>query len=177
MNAPRTLKEAVDTAAVHRGQSGRRMAALAQGHGYKITSTTLNAIRQGTYKSTPSTETLRAIAWLAGVSEESVFIAAGEPVPGPPFADELPPGVDNLSPKARNAIIEILRVLVDDQRGSDGNVSTGPITRAGESPAESNNESTQDDVDLATYETGRESQGRRLRRLQDEAAEAGEEQG
>ncbi len=63
-----------------------------------------------------------------------------------------------------------------DSRGEAGragnDVMTAPMTHAGESPAGSNNGSTQDDLDLAADETGREGQGRRLRRQQDEAAEA-----
>jgi hypothetical protein len=81
--------------------------------------TTLNAIAAGTYKSQPKADTVRAIAWLAGVTDEVAFTAAGLPVPGPPFADELPPGVDNLSPKARKALIDLMRVLVEEERDGD----------------------------------------------------------
>jgi hypothetical protein len=73
------------------------------------------------YKSRPRASTIRAIAWLAGVTEDVAFKAAGQPVPGPPFADELPPGVDNLPPKARRAAIEMLRALVDlNRQASEG---------------------------------------------------------
>lgn len=113
MNEPQSLQQLVDLASAKRQASGRQLGNLAQQHGFRITFTTINAIRQGTYKSVPTTETIRAIAWLAGVSEEAAFTAAGQPVPGPPFADELPPGVDLLPPKARRAAIEMLRVLVD----------------------------------------------------------------
>lgn len=115
MNEPLTLRGLVAKSLAERNASGRELARLAESRGFKITFTTLNAIAAGTYKSRPSDETVRAIAWLAGVSNEVAFRAAGLRVPGPPFADELPPGVDNLSPEARKAVIGILRVLVQQE--------------------------------------------------------------
>ncbi|MEG9248047.1 hypothetical protein V6S67_08115 [Arthrobacter sp. Soc17.1.1.1] len=79
----------------------------------------------------------------------------------------------DLSERDRRIINAVLTTMRTEERG--GNVSTAPITRAGESPAPSNTDTTQDDVDLAAYETGQESQGRRLRRLQDEAAEGSQD--
>lgn len=116
MDEPQSLRDLVEAAAAKRDASGLRLAEIAEGEGFKITVTTINAIRQGTYKSKPRASTIRAIAWLAGVADDVAFTAAGQPVPGPPFADELPPGVDNLPPKARRAAIEILRALVDLNR-------------------------------------------------------------
>lgn len=113
MNAPQTLKDLVELAIQRHQTSGRQLAFLAQKAGHRVTVTTINHLRAGTYKSTPSAETLKAVAWLAGVSDEVAFTAAGQPVPGPPFADELPPGIDNLPPKARKALIEMARVLID----------------------------------------------------------------
>lgn len=118
MNEPLSLRDLVEAAAAKRGASGLRLAEIAEAAGFKITVTTINAIRQGTYKSKPRPNTIRAIAWLAGVTDDVAFTAAGQPVPGPPFADELPPGVDNLPPKARRAAIEMLRALVDLNRGA-----------------------------------------------------------
>nr|WP_141216273.1 hypothetical protein [Rhodococcus sp. 06-621-2] len=113
MNEDQTLKSLLTRALDKRqARSGRRLAELANKNGHKITHTTVNAFLAGTYKSTPSDETLRAIAWLAGVAESVAFTAAGRRLPGPPFADELPPGVDDLSPKEREAAITLLRVLV-----------------------------------------------------------------
>lgn len=137
MNAPKNLRDLLDHALVERGvTSGRRLADVAQREGFDLTHTTVNAIRGGTYKSQPSDETLRAIAWLAGVSVEDAFTAAGLPVPGPPFADELPPGVDKLSPKARRAVIELLRVLVDEEAGEEREDSSAPMKPARESRAQ-----------------------------------------
>ncbi|MCH6472179.1 hypothetical protein [Sinomonas terrae] len=137
MNEPLSLRDLVEAAAAKRDASGLRLAEIAEAEGFKITVTTINAIRQGTYKSKPRPSTIRAIAWLAGVTEDVAFTAAGQPVPGPPFADELPPGVDNLPPKARRAAIEMLRALVDLNRRaleslSGGSLSGGDLSETGD---------------------------------------------
>lgn len=119
MNANPSLRALVETAVERHHTSVRQLSLLAQKHNFRVTHTTLNQVRSGTYKSAPSEETIRAIAWLAGVSDEVAFTAAGQPVPGPPFAEELPPGVDNLPPKARKAAIDMLRVLVDLNQDAD----------------------------------------------------------
>ncbi|WP_163275365.1 hypothetical protein [Cellulomonas iranensis] len=136
MNEPLTLRGLVAKSLAERDASGRELARLAESRGFKITFTTLNAIAAGTYKSRPSDETVRAIAWLAGVSNEVAFRAAGLRVPGPPFADELPPGVDNLSPEARKAVIGILRVLVQQEEVIGDARDAAPTTpAAGSTPA------------------------------------------
>ncbi len=112
-----SLRNLVETAVERHQTSVRQLSILAQKQGYRVTHTTLNQVRSGTYKSAPSEVTIKAIAWLAGVSEQLAFTAAGQPVPGPPFAEELPAGVDNLPPKARKAAIDMLRVLVDMNQG------------------------------------------------------------
>ncbi|MGO2069630.1 hypothetical protein [Glutamicibacter arilaitensis] len=113
MNGTDNLKSLVEMAVARHDKSVRQLAHMAQEAGHKVTYTTLNHIRGGTYKSTPGEPTLKAIAYLAGVEDSVAFTAAGQPVPGPPLADELPPGADNLSPKSRKAIVEMVRVLVD----------------------------------------------------------------
>ncbi|WP_156807724.1 hypothetical protein [Acaricomes phytoseiuli] len=113
MSETPTLQELVNQAAHRRQASARHLSKIAQDHGFKIVYTTLSQLQAGTYKSQPRDETLRAIAWLAGVHEDVAFAAAGRPTPGPPFADELPPGVDYLPPKARRSAIEMLRTLVE----------------------------------------------------------------
>lgn len=112
LDTPLTLRTLLDHAAAKRKLSGRKLAHLAQSHGFEITHTTINGIRNGSYKSQPSNDSIRAIAWLAGVRDETAFQAAGRKAPGRPFADELPPGVDRLGPRERKAAIEMLRALV-----------------------------------------------------------------
>ncbi|MFJ2618976.1 hypothetical protein [Glutamicibacter sp. NPDC087344] len=119
MNDTDSLKGLIEMAVERHQTSARQLAFKAQEAGLKITYTTLNQIRSNTYKSVPGEQTLRAIAWLAGVEDSVAFTAAGQPVPGPPLADELPPGADNLSPKSRKAVVEMVRVLVDLETGSN----------------------------------------------------------
>lgn len=132
MNATTSLRKLLQQAKDEQQLSGRRLADAAQGKGFKVTHATLNSILGSTYKSTPSAETIRAIAWLAGVSDEVAFTAAGQPVPGPPLADELPPGTDNLSPKSRKAVIEMLRVLIDLEASSHDDQEHAETNPSGE---------------------------------------------
>ncbi|MDR4533243.1 hypothetical protein [Glutamicibacter sp. PS] len=113
MNDTDSLKGLVEIAVERHDTSVRQLAAKAHDAGFKVTYTTLHQIRSGKYKSAPGEQTVRAIAYLAGVEESVAFAAAGQPVPGPPLADELPPGADNLSPKSRKAVVDMVRVLVD----------------------------------------------------------------
>ena len=112
---PPTLRALLELAFTKRQVSGRKLAEMAQQQGFALVSTTVNQIRSGAYKSQPSEDTLKAIAWLAGVPERAAYEAAGRRMPGKPFAEDLPPGVDNLGPKERKAAVEILRALVAQQ--------------------------------------------------------------
>lgn len=112
-----TLSELIDLAEQrHDTSSGRGLEKIARGGGHQIVHTTINAIRSGKYKSRPSDETIRAIAWLSGVPERVAFVAAGMPAPLVPFRDELPDGVDQLSPKRRRIALELLRNLVEAEQ-------------------------------------------------------------
>lgn len=128
-----TLQQLVHTAVARHGHiSVRKLADYANDRGrWRITHTTLNNIRAGTYKSEPTDETVRAIAWLAGVEDDVAYAAAGLRTPGKPFADELPPGTDHLSPKARKAVIELLRVLIaqEEVRGRAPGSERGGVAR------------------------------------------------
>lgn len=135
MNQPQSLRELLDLAVAKHQTSVRQLGFIAQKQGFRVVYTTLNHIRSGTYKSIPSPDTLKAIAWLAGVSDEVAFTAAGQPVPGPPFAEELPPGVDNLSPKSRKIMIDLARVLVDLEKNADAS-----STQDHEQPADVDNQ-------------------------------------
>ena len=129
MGSIQNLPELVQRAVTRHDTSIRQLSFKAQEEGFRLAGTTLGNIRAGTYKSTPSDETIRAIDWLAGVNEDVAFMAAGQPVPGPPFADELPPGEDNLSPKSRKVVLDMVRVLVDLEAGnhdSQDNPQTNP---------------------------------------------------
>jgi hypothetical protein len=97
----------------HEVRSGAELERVAQGLGYKIVATTINHIRANTYKPKPRKATLEAIAKLAGVPVSVAYDAAGLPAPGPPFAEQLPDGVDYLSPNERDVVIRLLRLLVE----------------------------------------------------------------
>lgn len=116
---PHTLRALLELAFTKRQVSGRKLAEMAQQQGFALVSTTVNQIRSGAYKSQPTDDTIKAIAWLAGVSERAAYEAAGRRMPGKPFAEDLPPGVDNLGPKERKAAVEILRALVAQQERID----------------------------------------------------------
>ena len=72
-----------------RPASGARLAEIARAADYKIVATTINHIRAGTYRPQPGKQTLEALAFLAGVPTAVAYEAAGLPVPGKPFAEEL----------------------------------------------------------------------------------------
>lgn len=84
----------------------------ARPRGLALNRTTASQILKRTYKREPTPGTIRAIGWLAGVGDDVAFAAAGRHAPGVPFTTDLPPGVDDLSPKERTAVVELLRVLV-----------------------------------------------------------------
>ena len=108
----------VDVAAERHDASGRRLALMAPEYGFKVSVATTEAIRKGRYLSTPTDDTLRAIAWPAGVLEGMAFTAAGQTVSSPPLGEELPPGADNLPPKTRKDVIEYTRFLIEQQEES-----------------------------------------------------------
>ncbi|MRH86052.1 helix-turn-helix domain-containing protein [Nocardia sp. SYP-A9097] len=75
--ASTTLAELIETASHrHNGASGRRLAELAQKAGHDVSHATLNRIRRGAYESTPTPQTIKAIAYLAGLPEPAAFAAA-----------------------------------------------------------------------------------------------------
>jgi hypothetical protein len=117
MVARRSLVELIDTAAArHGGVSGRRLAQIAQEAGHDITHATLNRIRQDTYLSQPSVASVRAIAYLAGVAEDTAFAAAGVTVArtGEPWHP--PVEADRLDARQRKALGELIRAVVPDEQ-------------------------------------------------------------
>lgn len=119
MVARRSLVELLDAAAArHGGVSGRRLAQLAQEAGHDVTHATLNRIRQGTYLSRPSVASIRAIAYLAGVADDTAFAAAGVTLAraGEPY--QAPVEADRLDDRQRKAVNELIRAVVPDQQQS-----------------------------------------------------------
>lgn len=81
---------------------------------------TASQILRGTYRGTPSPATVRAIGWLAGVTDEVAFAAAGQSAPGRPLADELPTATDTLNDRERGVVIDVVRTLLAQRQSIDG---------------------------------------------------------
>lgn len=116
---PETLAEVVERAVARRNMSLADMAVLANQNGHQISTSPLGLIRTGRYYRHPRVPMLRALAWLAELPEAQVFALVGQPEPGPPLADDLPPGADYLSPASRQAVIALVRRLVAQERAED----------------------------------------------------------
>ncbi|WP_199190097.1 hypothetical protein [Mycobacterium sp. ENV421] len=110
----RSLIDLIDIAGQrHGGASGRRLAELAQRAGHDISHATLNRLRQGTYATRPSDASIRAIAYLADVSENTAFTAAGVRAPAA-VAYEPPSEAQRMNTRQRKAVDELLRAFVRD---------------------------------------------------------------
>ncbi|KSW21023.1 hypothetical protein [Cellulomonas sp. B6] len=121
MEGPTTLADLVALARERRpGESLRSLARAAQEAGFAVVHTTIAAIASGRYDSVPSAETVRALAWLAGVDEERAMASAALPVPREPLADALPAGVDALGPRSRRAVVDVARALVRAEGAAGG---------------------------------------------------------
>lgn len=134
-----TLRDLLEQAKVDRAvRSGRALADLAEKHGQKIDRTQVNAILGGTYKSRPQRPLLEAIAWLSNAELEDVYAAAELPMPGPSFADELPPDVDYLGPRERHAVITVIRAFLGaaEQGELMGNAEQHPAANTVAPPVE-----------------------------------------
>ena len=120
MNEVQTLRQLLQKAADLRDLSGRGLADLATANGWNLNRSTVSKVLNGTYSSRPSSDTIRAVAWLAGVSERIAFEAAGQPVPGSSFADELPEEANLLAPRERKIIVDFIRVLIEHHQQPTG---------------------------------------------------------
>jgi hypothetical protein len=128
----RSLIELIDIAAQrHGGASGRRLAELAQRAGHDISHATLNRLRQGTYATRPSDASIRAIAYLADVSENTAFAAAG--VTAPAAAAYQPPAeAQRMTTRQRKAINELIRAFVAEVPPATAGVEFGGLLAARE---------------------------------------------
>lgn len=114
VKTPRSLIDLIDAAAKrHGGASGRRLAELAQRAGHDISHATLNRLRQGTYATKPSDASIRAIAYLADVSENAAFAAAGVRAPAA-VAYQPPREAQRMSSRQRKALDELIRAFATD---------------------------------------------------------------
>jgi ABC-type transporter Mla subunit MlaD len=87
--------------------------------GMSLNRSTASQILRGAYRGTPSQATVRAIGWLAGVSDEEAFAAAGQPPPGRPLVEELPAAADTLNDRERAVVIDVVRALLAQRQHTD----------------------------------------------------------
>jgi hypothetical protein len=74
----RTLQHVVRRAVErHEGASARQLEALALRNHYKISASLLSTMLRGAYSQRPSEDTLEALWWLADLSPDVVYRAAG----------------------------------------------------------------------------------------------------
>ena len=92
----------------------------ARPRGMSLNRSTASQILRGAHRGTPSPATVRAIGWLAGVSDEDAFAAAGQPAPGRPLADELPAAADTLNDRERAVVVDVVRALLAQRHDIDG---------------------------------------------------------
>lgn len=104
----------------HDGAGGRAMQRLADRAGLVMSPTTFDRIAAGIYRSKPQEKTLQALAYLAGISEQRVYKAAGRPYVAAKFADQLPPDIDQLNEDQREALIYVARAFLKTNRELEG---------------------------------------------------------
>jgi hypothetical protein len=116
----KSLIDLIEIAATrHDGASGRRLAELAQRAGHDISHATLNRLRQGTYATRPSDASIRAIAYLADVSENVAFAAAGVSAPAA-VTYQAPAEAQRMSTRQRKALDELIRAFAADDKPAPG---------------------------------------------------------
>lgn len=101
-------------AARHGAASGRRLAEIAHQGGHDISHATLNRLRQGTHTARPTSASIAAIAYLAGVAEREVYAAAGLHAPRG-GEHQLPESAQYMSDRQRKALDELVKAFVDER--------------------------------------------------------------
>ena len=110
---------------VQQVDSGRGLAKQAASLGLSLSYTTVNHILGRTYKSRLDVETITSLARLADVPVDRVRAAAGLPPSQPPFADDLPPNVDQLGARQRAAVITLIRVMLETHHDRPAKTEAG----------------------------------------------------
>lgn len=142
---PSTLREVAERASSKLGTTVRRdLEEKAERRGRKISRQTWNDLLNGKYNRKPGDDLLRNLAALSGVPLNDVRSAAGVPMPGSPFADDLPEDADYIQGNARKILIDAIRLFAQQGRrtaeleaqlkevGSDDR--SAPNTKPGASP-------------------------------------------
>lgn len=98
------------------GKGGRALQRLAESKGLTLSFTTVDRILAGKYESRPQRQTIEALAVLADMPIETVYEAAGVPLPMAPLADQLPEGSDQLTVDQRRVVLDVIRGFIRDNR-------------------------------------------------------------
>ncbi len=130
------------TSALPVGWTGNGISRAAQERGYTLSPTTVLTYVNGTHAQKPSDQVLRAFADVLDISLDELREAAGDPPPLTEF--RLPPSAERLSPRARAAVVELIRLLGDNRSAP---ALTVEFRHAGDTP-------TQDQVDAANAIVG-----------------------
>jgi hypothetical protein len=110
---PTSLAELIELALRKRGaRSSTELQRIAAAAGLEVTHTTLNKIRTGKDKSTPTPKTIEALAYLSGVPLERVKRLVGTAGDMRPFAERLPPAIDVLLMEEQEALLLVMRKMV-----------------------------------------------------------------
>lgn len=111
-----TIPELLEAAMRKHKTNQRGLSRVAEAGGHKLASPKVSELLRGRYHSQPGRELLEAIAYVAGVSYETVHRAA---FPGSrptvSFAAELPARIDELGGELRRAALAVLRGIVNLQ--------------------------------------------------------------
>lgn len=111
MSTPTSLTDLIDIAATRHNASYRRLADIAAAAGHHISHNTLNRLRRGTYAVRPADTSIRAIAYLAGVSDVVAFATAGlRPPAAEPYTS--PAEAQRMTTRQRRAVDELLRAFI-----------------------------------------------------------------
>lgn len=168
-DAELSLREIAELASQrHGGARGRALDRIAKQQGLDLSYTTVDRILVGKYRSIPKPATLDALAVLAGVPKERVYKAAGVPMPMAPFAEQLPPDADLLTPLQRDAVLAVVRQFAQANRalhasgiqgGAEDEQRPAAIAAPDESPG------TKEVMLRAARKTGRKTEAQRAEEL------------
>lgn len=111
-----TMRDILEEIVARTGLSARGFDRAATARGQSVSYTTISKILNGQHSGDFSPAVLAAIAAVGQIPLQRVYAAAGQPLPGRPLADELPPGANALGFESRKVVIDLVRHLVALER-------------------------------------------------------------
>lgn len=156
---PTSLANLVERALHRHGvRASTELHRIAAAAGLEITHTTLNKIRTGKYRSTPTPKTIAALAYLSGVPLDQVKRLVGTAGDTRPFAERLPPAIDVLLTDEQEALLLVMRKMVRARLELARLIDdlTGRLEAAGQPPEDLSGTSWLDTAEGDEGETGHE---------------------